>query len=372
MLVNEKGDILCRAKPFEEDWFIYDIDTQETYSARLGDAKFKKQREKMGMDLKAPPVIKITPPSNRKNPAEKFNKADKRPGGNNVVYNMSPEEEIFCALVLGTHDYIIKNGFKNAVLGLSGGIDSALTAVIASFAIGAENVTGVMMPSMYSSSGSIEDAKKFAEIIGIKTVTVPISEIYSSYLKNLAANLKTDKINITKENLQARIRGNILMGFSNEYGWLVIATGNKSEISTGYCTLYGDMAGGFSPLKDIYKTMVYRISGFLNSRYPNIIPEEIIKKAPSAELKPGQTDQDRLPPYDILDSILKAYIEDERDFEEIVKMGFDPATVSRTLRMVDLSEYKRRQGAPGIKITERAFGKDRRYPITNKFRITQL
>ena len=181
---------------------------------------------------------------------------------------------------------------------------------------------------------------------------------------------RSEEINITRENLQARIRGNILMGLSNEFGWLVIATGNKSEISTGYCTLYGDMAGGFSPLKDIYKTMVYRISNYINSKYGNIIPEAIIKKVPSAELKPDQTDQDRLPPYDILDGILKAYIEDEKDLSEIVKMGFDRKLAAGTIKMVDSSEYKRRQGAPGIKITARAFGKDRRYPITNKFKTT--
>jgi NAD+ synthase (glutamine-hydrolysing) len=280
------------------------------------------------------------------------------------------EEEVFEALVLGTRDYINKNSFRKVVLGLSGGIDSALTAVIASFAIGKENVTGVLMPSMFSSKGSIDDSLKLAENLGLKTLTIPIKDLYDSYLKNLEGSFKTGDMTTTKENLQARIRGNILMSFSNEYGWLVLATGNKSEISVGYCTLYGDMVGGFSPIKDIYKTMVYAVCDFINRKYLNIIPESIIKKAPSAELKPDQTDQDKLPPYDVLDRILKYYIEDEKDYTDIVKSGIDEATVKEVLNMVDFNEYKRRQGAPGIKITARAFGRDRRYPVTNRFRLT--
>jgi NAD+ synthase (glutamine-hydrolysing) len=225
------------------------------------------------------------------------------------------------------------------------------------------------MPSVYSSKESIEDSELLAKNIKIKTIIIPITQIYSSYLENLKNLFKTQKINVTKENLQARIRGNILMGLSNEFGWLVLATGNKSEVSVGYCTLYGDMVGGYSPIKDIYKTMVYKICNFLNRKYKNIIPQSIIKKAPSAELKPNQKDQDKLPPYEILDRILKAYIEDEKDYEDIVKIGINQKIIKDVINMIDFNEYKRRQGAPGIKITERAFGRDRRYPITNRFKL---
>jgi NAD+ synthase (glutamine-hydrolysing) len=255
------------------------------------------------------------------------------------------------------------------VIGLSGGIDSTLTAVIAVHAVGNESVHGIIMPSMYSSDASIEDASKLADNLGIEIHTVPINDIYREYLTGLKSLLKSEKINVTKENLQARIRGNILMGLSNEHGWLVLATGNKSEVSVGYCTLYGDMVGGFSPIKDLYKTMVYRMSDFINEKYNSIIPAEIIKKAPSAELKPDQTDQDKLPPYDVLDSILKAYIEEEEDHDDIAGSGIDIKIVKEVINMVDFNEYKRRQGAPGIKITARAFGRDRRYPITNKFKL---
>ncbi len=362
LLINEKGNVLCRAKSFEEDHFIYDIDMETVSTARLQDAKFKKQRDSVRSGIKTVPVIKLKP-------AKKSKGKEASPCKNNKNLISCVEEEIFKAVVLGTRDYITKNGFSKAVIGLSGGIDSALTAVIAVEAIGKENVYGLLMPSIYSSKASIDDAAKLAANIGIQTFTITISDIYLKYLDSLKSLFKTDSINITKENLQARIRGNILMGLSNEHGWLVLATGNKSEVSVGYCTLYGDMVGGFSPIKDLYKTMVYRIAGFLNEKYSRVIPEEIIKKAPSAELKPDQTDQDRLPPYEVLDSILKAYIEEEKDYMEIVKSGFDSKTVREVINMVDFNEYKRRQGAPGIKITERAFGKDRRYPITNKFKL---
>ncbi len=362
LLINEKGNVLCRAKSFEEDHFIYDIDMETVSTARLQDAKFKKQRDSVRPGIKTVPVIKLKP-------AKKSKGKEALPCKNNKNLISCVEEEIFKAVVLGTRDYITKNGFSKAVIGLSGGVDSAITAVIAVEAIGKENVYGLLMPSIYSSKASIDDAAKLAANIGIQTFTITISDIYLKYLDSLKSLFKTDSINITKENLQARIRGNILMGLSNEHGWLVLATGNKSEVSVGYCTLYGDMVGGFSPIKDLYKTMVYRIAGFLNEKYSRVIPEEIIKKAPSAELKPDQTDQDRLPPYEVLDSILKAYIEEEKDYMEIVKSGFDSKTVREVINMVDFNEYKRRQGAPGIKITERAFGKDRRYPITNKFKL---
>jgi NAD+ synthase (glutamine-hydrolysing) len=387
MLVSEKGRILYRAKSFEEDFFIFDLDMEEVNATRLQDAKFKNQRDSMRGEDFSVPVIKINVEETQSLSGSQKTVLlpDLRsaeiiePGVPNRFSNSKDhyreliscrEEEIFKALVLGTRDYINKNSFKEVVLGLSGGIDSALTAVIASFAIGSENVTGVMMPSMFSSKGSIDDSLGLSETTGIKTLTIPIKDLYDSYLKNLKDNIRNSELTTTKENLQARIRGNILMSLSNEYGWLVLATGNKSEISVGYCTLYGDMVGGFSPIKDIYKTIVYRICDFINRKYCGIIPESIMKKAPSAELKPGQTDQDKLPPYDVLDRILKYYIEDEKDYPDIVKNGLNDATVKEVLNMVDFNEYKRRQGALGIKITARAFGRDRRYPVTNRFRLT--
>jgi NAD+ synthase (glutamine-hydrolysing) len=388
MLVSEKGRILYRARPFEEDFFMFDLDMEEVNATRLRDTKFKNQRDSMRSGDISVPVIKINMvntvslqeiqntaflPGIQTAETQGEPESFKRFSASKDYYReliSCREEEVFEALVLGTRDYINKNSFRKVVLGLSGGIDSALTAVIASFAIGKENVTGVLMPSMFSSKGSIDDSLKLAENLGLKTLTIPIKDLYDSYLKNLEGSFKTGDMTTTKENLQARIRGNILMSFSNEYGWLVLATGNKSEISVGYCTLYGDMVGGFSPIKDIYKTMVYAVCDFINRKYLNIIPESIITKAPSAELKPDQTDQDKLPPYDVLDRILKYYIEDEKDYTDIVKSGIDEATVKEVLNMVDFNEYKRRQGAPGIKITARAFGRDRRYPVTNRFRLT--
>ena len=388
MLVSEKGRILYRARPFEEDFFMFDLDMEEVNATRLRDTKFNNQRDRMRSENISVPVIKIdlaksvSVPEIQNTAFITDMQAAETPEEPESLKHFTAskdyyreliscrEEEVFKALVLGTGDYINKNSFKKVVIGLSGGIDSALTAVIASFAIGKENVTGVLMPSMFSSKGSIDDSLKLAENLGLKTLTIPIKDLYDSYLKNLKSNFKTSDVTATKENLQARIRGNILMSLSNEYGWLVLATGNKSEISVGYCTLYGDMVGGFSPIKDIYKTLVYGVCDFINRKYSNIIPESIIKKAPSAELKPGQTDQDKLPPYDILDRILKYYIEDEKDYPDIVKSGMDGATVKEVLNMVDFNEYKRRQGALGIKITARAFGRDRRYPVTNRFRLT--
>ncbi len=371
MVVNEKGKILARAKSFEEDYLIFDLNTEEVNSTRLQDTKFKNQRDSMKDDAAHIKVIKINEFAKNSSKTKNF--------AGIAHYDLTfdrykelvscQEEEIFKALVLGTKDYINKNGFNKIVLGLSGGVDSALTAVVAAFAIGKHNVTGVLMPSEYSSKGSIDDSFLLASNIGINTLIMPISDVYKSYLDNLSSIFKTDKINITKENLQARIRGNILMGLSNENGWLVLATGNKSEISVGYCTLYGDMAGGFSPIKDIYKTLVYRICNFINRKYSDIIPATIISKVPSAELKPGQKDEDKLPPYDKLDEILKSYIEEEKDYHDIVKAGFDEKMARDVINMVDFNEYKRRQGAPGIKITQRAFGRDRRYPITNKFKL---
>jgi NAD+ synthase (glutamine-hydrolysing) len=278
-------------------------------------------------------------------------------------------EEVYKALVLGTHDYISKNGFRNVCIGLSGGIDSSLVAAIAVDSVGRENVTGIFMPSPFTSSASGEDAYALAENLGIKIVEAPITAIFNVYLDSFRPEFRDLAPGIAEENLQARIRGNILMGFSNKFGWLVLTTGNKSEMSVGYATLYGDMAGGFAPIKDVSKTVVFRLSRWKNSSSGRvIIPESVLTKAPTAELKPDQKDTDSLPPYDILDPILKAYIEEDKSYEAILDLGFDRESVRRVIHMVDGSEYKRRQSPPGIKITPLAFGRDRRFPITNKYR----
>lgn len=278
-------------------------------------------------------------------------------------------EEVYSALVLGTSDYVRKNGFAAVVIGLSGGIDSSLVATIAVDALGAANVNGLFMPSPYTSAESREDAVALARNLGIHMREVPISAIMERYFTALEKDFQSIPADVTEENIQARIRGNILMAFSNKFGWLVLTTGNKSEMSVGYATLYGDMAGGFSVIKDVPKTMVYEICRWKNERSGRtIIPDRVFLKEPSAELKPGQKDSDILPPYSVLDTILKAYIEEDRTFEEIVALGYDAEETRKVIRMVDSSEYKRRQSPPGIKITQKAFGRDRRFPITNKYR----
>lgn len=282
---------------------------------------------------------------------------------------LPPLAEVYQALVLGTKDYPNKNGFTKAVLGLSGGIDSALVAVIAKDALGRQNVISVFMPSEFTSKRSLVDAKKLAQNLGIKFINLPIQKILQTYYSTLSSEFKGKKPDVTEENLQARIRGNLLMALSNKFGWLVLTTGNKSELAAGYSTLYGDMVGGFVVLKDIPKTLVYKLARYRNSlERKELIPEDILKREPTAELKPGQKDTDTLPPYPILDQILKYYVEEDKGFKEIKELGFDKETIIKVMQMVDRSEYKRRQAPPGIKITARAFGKDRRLPITNKYK----
>jgi NAD+ synthase (glutamine-hydrolysing) len=283
-----------------------------------------------------------------------------------IAPDLSEEESVYGALVLGVRDYIGKNGFPGAVIGLSGGVDSALTLCIAVDAIGAPRVEAVMMPSRYTAAMSLEDARSQAEALGVKHSTLPIEPMFEAFLGALREEFRGKKPDSTEENIQARIRGTLLMAISNKTGRMVLTTGNKSEMSVGYATLYGDMAGGFAAIKDVPKTLVYRLAEYRNSIKP-VIPRRVFERPPSAELAPDQKDTDSLPPYAVLDPVLERYVELDQSAEDIVAAGFDEAVVRRVLRMVDRNEYKRRQAAPGVRITPRAFGRDRRYPITSGY-----
>ncbi|MGC8825646.1 MAG: NAD+ synthase [Anaerolineae bacterium] len=279
---------------------------------------------------------------------------------------LEPVAAVYRALVLGIRDYLRKCGFSKAVVGLSGGIDSAVTCCLAAEALGKENVLGITMPSPYSSVGSVEDSHRLAQNLGITFLVIPINSVFSSYLETLEGHFAGMPADVTEENIQARIRGNILMAFSNKFGYLVLSTGNKSELAVGYCTLYGDMSGGLSVISDVPKMMVYELARYIN-REREIIPQAILEKPPSAELRPNQKDEDSLPPYHVLDPILHLYIEEKRSAEEIAAEGFDPHTVERVIRMVNRNEYKRRQAAPGLKVTTKAFGMGRRMPIAARY-----
>ena len=366
MVFNEQGALVARAKEFEEDLLIVDLDTASVFRSRLHDPRRRQERLQVKPD--EVPVIDVVNTSYAHLQHIQANEvilgAPQR-----IEPRMDNLQEIYTALVLGTSDYVRKTGFKKAIIGLSGGIDSSLTAAIAVDALGSENVLGISMPSGYSSTGSKTDAQELAENLGIQFMTIPIEETFRTSLKMLEPALGEGDLGLAAENLQARIRGNILMAISNKLGPIVLTTGNKSEMATGYSTLYGDMAGGFAVLKDVLKTLVYDLCIYRNSLGDKpVIPQSVIDKPPSAELRPNQKDVDSLPPYEVLDPILKAYAEDDRSFSEILAMGFERATVERIMHLVDISEYKRRQAPPGIKITTRAFGRDRRLPITNKYR----
>jgi NAD+ synthase (glutamine-hydrolysing) len=357
LILDQAGDVVLRGKAFEEDLLVADLNVAAVARGRLAQG-----RKKWGGGRARAPVDRVI--------VSRSLRATRHP---RLVPDgaspLEPLEEVYRALTTGVRDYVAKNGFTRVVIGLSGGIDSALTAVIAVDALGASNVLGLFMPSPYTSRESREDVAELASRLRIETRTLPITEPFEAYLRSLAPSFKGRRPDITEENLQARIRGNLLMAFSNKFGHLVLATGNKSEMSVGYATLYGDMAGGFAVIKDVPKTMVYELARLRNRRdHRDVIPKRVFERPPTAELKPDQKDEDTLPPYAVLDPILKAYVEEDRAPDEIVEMGFDRQTVARVVAMVDRSEYKRRQAPIGIKITHRAFGKDRRMPITNGYR----
>ena len=358
LVFDAEGQLIARGPQFEEALMVVDIDLDEVAQRRLHDPRRRVElRERDGHAAVEYVDLEFAFPETS------------LPLLRPVADALPDEEEVWRALVLATKDYLRKTGFQKAVIGLSGGIDSSVVAAIAVDAIGAENVAGVSMPSRYSSGHSRDDAKDLAERLGIRYLSIPIEPAHQAMLEMVADAFEGSEPGTAEENLQARQRGNVLMTLSNKFGWIVLTTGNKSEMATGYATLYGDMAGGYAVIKDVPKTLVYRISEWRN-RQPGgaVIPEDVITKPPSAELRPDQFDQDSLPPYEVLDPILEAYVEDDRTFDEIVAMGFDADTVRRVIGMVDRNEYKRRQAAPGVKITPRAFGRDRRLPLASRWR----
>jgi NAD+ synthase (glutamine-hydrolysing) len=357
LVVNELGECIARGRQFEEDLVIADLDLDAEFRARLRDPR--RRKEKVRVQEQVTRIVLPTVP-----PAPVVRLPERAP-----VRPLEPIDEVFRALVLGTRDYVRKNGFTRVVIGLSGGIDSSLVAAIAVEALGRENVSGVTMPSAYSSTGTRRDARRLARNLGIEFQSLPIGAVLRAYTRELARPFKGLKEDATEENLQARIRGNLLMALSNKFGWLVLTTGNKSEYGVGYSTLYGDMAGGFAVIKDVPKTLVYEVARHVNTLAKrSVIPESVFERAPSAELRPDQRDQDTLPPYPELDAILEAYVENDCGVNDMVAQGFSADTVRKTVAMVDRNEYKRRQGPIGVKITPRAFGRDWRLPIVNRFR----
>jgi len=350
LVFDEQGLLVARAKQFVEDLLIVDIDVRPAFHKRQLDPRGRVEALPL-------PEIQVSDPR----PPDPRIEARIEP-------TLAPVHEVYEALVLGTHDYVRKNGFEHVVIGLSGGIDSALVAAIAVDALGAEQVAGVLMPSRYSSDHSISDAEALAANLGIRSYTVPIEPAHAAFEAMLGSMFAGTDPGLAEENVQARVRGNVLMTISNKFGWMVLTTGNKSEMATGYATLYGDMAGGFAVIKDVPKTLVYALCNDLNERAGReVIPHTVIEKPPSAELAPGQLDSDSLPPYDELDPIVQGYVEDDLSVLELIARGHDAELTRRVARMVDRNEYKRRQAAPGVRVSPKAFGKDRRLPITNRW-----
>jgi len=369
LVYGPDGALLARGPMFDEALIVVDLDLDAVFRRRLHDPRYRQSRESLRALEEQGEEFYVVRGQGVSRGLPEAQLARTR----DIAPAPDAAGEVYGALVTGTRDYVRKNGFSKVVLGLSGGIDSALTAAIAVDALGAENVVGVSMPSRFSSEHSKSDARQLAENLDIRYLTVPIEQPFQAMLDTL--NGPPDQpfsgtdFNVAEENIQARLRGVILMGLSNKFGWMLLSTGNKSENAVGYATLYGDMAGGFAVIKDVPKTLVWELARWRNARAgQDLIPENIITKPPSAELRPDQFDTDSLPPYEILDAILEMYIEEDRSPEEIVAAGYDAGLVGRVIRMVDRNEYKRRQAAPGVKITVRAFGKDRRLPITNRYR----
>ena len=359
LVVDEHGETLARGRQFEEDFVLADLNLEAIFNQRLHDPRRREEKARSRDDAGAVPVLELSASQRVLEPRSDVSAPCTAP--------LERVAEVYQALLTGTRDYVRKNGFHKVVIGLSGGVDSALTACIAADALGPENVAGVTMPSQYSASMSAEDSATLAANLGIAFHTIPIKPVFDRYLEQLAEVFAGRAPDIAEENLQARIRGNLLMALSNKFGWLVLTTGNKSEMSVGYATLYGDMAGGFAVIKDVPKTLVYELARWRN-RCGEVIPARILTRAPTAELRPNQKDTDSLPPYEVLDPILQLYVEEDRSPQEIIARGYDPETVRRVALMVDRAEYKRRQAPPGVKITTRAFGRDRRLPITNRYR----
>lgn len=352
LIISPSGDVITVGKAFEEDFIIADLDLEEVTRVRMREPKIRWESKLENFE-----IVKI--PIEREESLKPSLKLL-----NSVSEQLSEEEEIFKALITGLRDYVNKNRFKRVCLGLSGGIDSSFVALVAAEALGKENVTGLFMPSRYTSRESREDVYELSKNLGIELIEISIDEIFERYLIELSSVFKGLPEDITEENIQSRIRGTILMALSNKFGWLVLTTGNKSEMAVGYATLYGDMAGGFAPIKDLYKTQVYKVARWISK---DRIPERVFTKAPTAELRPGQKDQDTLPPYEILDEVLKLHIEKCMTLEEIVQRGLEKETVKKILKMVKTAEFKRRQSPPGIKLSPVSLGKDWRFPITNRF-----
>ena len=356
LIFGPQGELLARASQFEEDFIVADLDLTEVLRWRLFDPRRRKQpRENSGhlREIIIPPFPSVS----KKDPAVPKKQVP-----------LTRSAEGYQALVLGTGDYLRKNGFKEVVLGLSGGVDSSLTAVLAADALGPDRVHGIALPTRFSSSHSLEDAEQLAQNLGIHFAVIPIDALFQTYLEVLSPHFQGLPEDLTEENLQPRIRGTILMALSNKFGWLVLTTGNKSETGVGYSTLYGDTAGGFAVLKDVPKILVYELCRYRNQiAGEELLPRRVLEKPPSAELRPDQKDSDSLPEYDLLDPILQAYVEESCSMEEMIHRGFAQGMVEKVIRLVDRNEYKRRQSPPGIKITTRAFGKDWRLPITNRY-----
>jgi NAD+ synthase (glutamine-hydrolysing) len=356
VVLDDEGEVLARAPGFEEALLVVDLDPTAAIGRRLRDVRRRALAEQS--ERPEPTVVVLTVPGTVKTPTN-----------GPIAPLVDDLEQMRLALELGLRDYVEKNGFREIVIGLSGGIDSALTAALAVEALGAERVHGVSMPSRFSSEETRADARRLGEGLGIDFREVPIEPVVTAFEETLAPSFGELDRDLTEENLQARARGVLLMALSNKFGWLVVATGNKSELSVGYSTLYGDMAGGFALLKDVFKTDVFRLARHLNERGGReLIPQTIIDRAPSAELRDAQLDEDSLPPYPALDRVLEAYVELDRSREELASDGFDPDVVDRALAMIDRAEYKRRQAPPGVKLRPKAFGRDRRTPITNHWR----